>query len=137
MKNFILYKISTTLLLADHDRENRESWFLQLIKKLFLITDTYTEDTDTKNTDSENTNNEDTNTFIGKNKVVWYIAESLRTNDKLDILKVMPFIHFCLKYLNENVSDIEGAKSYIDVNIKVQFMTLKNSLTIMNHFKTM
>ena len=137
IKNFILYKISATLLLADHDRENRESWFLQLIKKLFLLTDTYTEDTDTKSTDSEKTDNQDTNTFIGKNKVIWYIAESLRTNDRLDVLKVMPFIQFCLKYLNENVSDIEGAQSDNNVDIKVQMMTLKNSLTIMNHFKAM
>ena len=107
------------------------------MKKLLLLTDTYTEDTDTKDVDSEKTDNEDTNSFIGKNKVIWYIAESLRTNDKLDVLKVMPFIQFCLKSLDGNVSDIKGANSDNNVDIKVQLMTLKNSLSIMNLFKTM
>ena len=141
-KNFILNKISTTLLLADHDHKNRESLYLQLAKKLFFLTDaedTNTEDTDTEKTDTEktetkNTNAEYSDTLIDRNNVSWYIAESLRTNDKLDVLKVMPFIQFCLKSLN--VSGIEGANSDNNVDIKVQLMTLKNSLAIMNHFKT-
>ena len=66
----------------------------------------------------------------------WYIAESLRTNDKLDVLIVMPFIQFCLKSLNGNTGDIEIANSDSNVDMKVQLMTLKNSLAIMNHFKT-
>ena len=141
-KNFILDKISTTLLLADHDHKNRESLYLQLAKKLFFLTDaedTNTEDTDTEKTDTEktetkNTNAEYSDTLIDRNNVSWYIAESLRTNDKLDVLKVMPFIQFCLKSLN--VSGIEGANSDNNVDIKVQLMTLKNSLSIIHHFKT-
>ena len=154
VKSLILDKISTTLLLADYDHKNRESLFSQL-SKLFLLTDTedtdaestdtentHTEDADTKDTDSEKTDTEDTDSgcslaLIDKSKVSWYIAESLRTNDKLDVLKVMPFIQFCLKSLDENVSDIEGANSDNNVDIKVQLMTLKNSLSIMNRFKTM
>ena len=139
-KNLILDKISTTLLLADHDHKNRESLYLQLAKKLFFLTDaedTNTEDTDTEKTDTEktetkNTNAEYSDTLIDRNNVSWYIAESLRTNDKLDVLKVMPFIQFCLKSLN--VSGIEGANSDNNVDIKVQLMTLKNSLSIINLF---
>ena len=109
----------------------------------FLFTDaedTNTEDTDTEKTDTEktetkNTNAEYSDTLIDRNNVSWYIAESLRTNDKLDVLKVMPFIQFCLKSLN--VSGNEGANSDNNVDIKVQLMTLKNSLSIMNLFKTM
>ena len=154
VKNFILDKISTTLLLADYDHKNRESLFSQL-SKLFLSNDT--EDTDAESTDTENTDSEDADTkdtgsektdaedtssecsgaLIHKSKVSWYIAESLRTNDKLDVQKVMPFVHFCLKSLNGNVRDIEGANSDNNVDIKVQLMALKNSLSIMNHFKTM
>jgi hypothetical protein len=151
VKSFILDKISTTLLLADYDHKNRESLFSQL-SKLFLFTDT--EDTDAGSTDTENTNTEhaDTNdadseksdaedtdcvALIDKSKVSWYIAESLRTNDKLDVPKVMPFIQFCLKSLDGSVSYNEGANSDNNVDIKVQLMTLKNSLSIMNLFKTM
>ena len=48
----------------------------------------------------------------------------------------MPFIQFCLRSLDENVSAIEGAASDNNADIKVQLMTLKNSLAIINHFKT-
>ena len=104
--------------------------------------DTDSEKTDTEDTDSEKTDTEDTDSgcslnLIDKSKVSWYIAESLRTNNKLDVLKVMPFIQFCLKSLDENISAIEGADSDNNVDIKVQLMTLKNSLSIMNHFETM
>ena len=103
--------------------------------------DTDTEDTDTKDTDSEKTDTEDTDSecngaLIDKSKVSWYIAESLRTNDKLDVPKVMPFIQFCIKSLDGNVSDMDGANADNNVDIKVQLMTLKNSLSIMNHFET-
>ena len=116
--------------------------FLQLAKKLFLLTDTKdtnTEDTDTEKTETKDTETECSLALIDKSKVSWYIgiAESLRTNDKLDVLKVMPFIQFCLKSLDGNVSDIKGANSDNNVDIKVQLMTLKNSLSIMNLFKTM
>ena len=37
--NFMLEKISKTLLMADHDHKNWESLFLQLAKKSFLIHD--------------------------------------------------------------------------------------------------
>jgi hypothetical protein len=110
--------------------------FLQLAKKLFLLTDT--EDTNTEDTDTEKTETKDTETecslaLIDKSKVSWYIgiAESLRTNDKLDVLKVMPFIQFCLKSL-----DKEGASSNENIDLKLKFVMLKNNLIIMNHFKT-
>ena len=75
---------------------------------------------------------------------------------------VMPFIHFCLKSLEENVNSegaaegaaegtdegaakgagegategaAEGANFQENIELKVQLKTLKNSLTIMNHFK--
>ena len=144
VKSFIVEKISITLLLADHDHRSRERLFSQLAK-LLLLPDTEdtdagytdTEDTDSEKTDTEDTDPEHSDTLIDKNKVSWYIAESLRTNDRLDVLKVMPFIQFCLKSLDENISAIEGADSDNNVDIKVQLMTLKNSLSIMNHFETM
>ena len=141
-KNFILNKISSTLLLADHDHKNRESLYLQLAKKLFFLTDsedTDAEDTNTEDIDTEKTETKDTEysgTLIDRNKVSWYIAESLRTYDKLDVLIVMPFIQFCLKSLNGNTGDIKIANSDSNLDMKVQLMTLKNSLAIMNHFKT-
>ena len=143
-KNFILNKISTTLLLADHDHKNRESLYLQLAKKLFFLTDsedtdaedTNTEDTDTEKTETKDTDAEYSDTLIDRNKVSWCIAESLRTNDKLDVLIVMPFIQFCLKSLNGNTGGIKVANSDSNVDMKVQLMTLKNSLAVMNHFKT-
>ena len=136
-------KISITLLLADHDHRSRERLFSQLAK-LLLLPDTEDTDagyTDTEDTDSEKTDTEDTDSgcslnLIDKSKVSWYIAESLRTNDKLDVLIVMPFIQFCLKSLNGNTGDIKIANSDSNVDMKVQLMTLKNSLAIMNHFKT-
>jgi hypothetical protein len=150
VKSFIVEKISITLLLADHDHRSRERLFSQLAKLLLLPdtedTDTDAGYTDTEDTDSEKTDTEDTDTedtvsecngaLIDKSKVSWYIAESLRTNDKLDVQKVMPFIQFCLKSLDGNVSDIDGANSDNNVDVKVQLMTLKNSLSIMNLFKT-
>ena len=144
VKSFIVEKISITLLLADHDHRSRERLFSQLAK-LLLLPDTEdtdagytdTEDTDSEKTDTEDTDPEHSDTLIDKNKVSWYIAESLRTNDRLDVLKVMPFIQFCLKSLDENGSAIEGADSDNNVDVKVQLMTLKNSLSIMNLFKTM
>ena len=83
--------------------------------------------------------------MIDRNNVSWYIAESLRTNDKLDVLIVMPFIQFCLKSLNENRVEItrispfsidtEWVNSRENLDLRMQFLTLKNSLTIMNHFR--
>ena len=129
VKNFMLEKISKTLLMADHDHKNRESLFLQLAKKLFLIQD------------DDKIDNKTVSWYIGESKMLntpplSLLAESLRVNDKLDLPKVMPFIQFCLKSLNGNVGDIKGANSDNNVDTKVQLMTLKNSLTVMNHFKT-
>ena len=44
---------------------------------------------------------------------------------------VMPFIQFCLKSL-----DNEGANSSQNVDLRLQFLMLKNNLIIRNHFKT-
>ena len=94
---------------------------------------TNTEDADTNDADSEKSDAEDTDcvALIDKSKVSWYIAESLRTNDKLDVQKVMPFIQFCLKFL-----DNEGANSSQNVDLRLKFLMLKNNLIIRNHFKT-
>ena len=59
-KNFILNKISSTLLLADHDHKNRESLYFQLAKKLFFLTDS--EDTDAEDTNTEDIDTEKTET---------------------------------------------------------------------------
>ena len=40
--------------------------------------------------------------------MLYWIAKAQRENDKLDVQIVMPFIHFCLKSLEENFIS-EGA----------------------------
>ena len=106
----VLDTISTTLLLADQDHLNRENLFSTLFIQIrFLMT----------NMQACNMKN-----------VSFYVAAVQRANDKINLKKVMPFIQFCLKSLDE------GANSLENVNLKLQFVMLKNSLTIMNHFKS-
>ena len=97
--------ISMTLLLADQNHLSRENLFSTLFFSIRSLL------TKVKN-------------------VSYYVAAAQRENDKINLQKVMPFIQFCLKSLDE------GANSNENVDLKLQFVTLKNSLTIMNHFKT-
>ena len=62
--------------------------------------------------------------------VSYYVAAVQRANDKINLQKVMPFIQFCLKSLDE------GANSLENINLRMQFVMLKNSLMIVNHLKT-
>ena len=74
--------------------------------------------------------------------ISYYVAAAQRENDKITFQKVMPFIQFCLKSLDEKPKGplyrtyLDGSNSYENVDLKLQFVTLKNSLTIMHHFKS-
>ena len=77
--------------------------------------------------------------------ISYHIGQAQKANDTIDGRKVMPFIKFCLKSLDENVGNTEpgpslanlpGANSHENVRLKMQFLTLKNSLVIVNHFQT-
>ena len=88
--NLLLDAICMTLLLADLDNSNRNDLFLQLGQILGF----------------------GLKPLISKKNVVSWIAKVQATNDKLDVQIVMPFIHFCLKSLEENfISEgaVEGA----------------------------
>ena len=89
-----------TLLLADKDLMNRQKLFSQLKIKIY-----------------------------GGN---WLITEEIshaqRRFSNLDVDKVMPFVEFCLRSLNE------GATSHELNGSKVQLSTFKNSLKIMKQF---
>ena len=103
--------ISMTLLLADQNHLNRELLFSTLFFSIrSLITN---------------------QTVTNMKNISYYVAAAQRENDKINLQKVMPFIQFCLKSLDE-----EGASSNENVDLKLQFVMLKNSLTIINHFKT-
>ena len=81
----------------------------------------------------------------GTKKISCYITEIQQANNNIDEKRVMNFIQFCLKSLNENGVEItrispfgidtEWANSRENLDLRIQFLTLKNSLTIMNHFK--
>ena len=98
--------ISTALLLADQDPVNRENLFSTLFIQIRLL-----QACEMKN-------------------VSYYVAAVQRANDKINLQKVMPFIQFCLKSLDE------GANSLENINLRMQFVMLKNSLMIVNHLKT-
>ena len=69
-------------------------------------------------------------------KFSYYVAAAQRKNDKINLQKVIPFIQFCLKSLDKKGGATEGANSHENVGLKMQFLTLKNSLVIVNHFQT-
>ena len=109
--------ISTALLLADNDHLRRAEIFSTLFQVLF--------------------SSEDGVLMIGgTKKISCYITEIQQANNNIDGKRVMNFILFCLKSLNENGGDTEWANSQENLDLRMQFLTLKNSLTIMNHFKT-
>ena len=130
VKDFFVDAICMTLLLADSDHPNRNYLYLQLAKKLFLYLD------------AESLIIEKRQDFIiysGLEKnASFYILEAQRTNEKIDAEKVMPFIEFCLRSCNEKdiVGDSRGAVNFHGKSgLKVQLLTLKTSLTIVNHMK--
>ena len=118
--------ISTALLLADNDHLRRAEIFSTLFQVLF--------------------SSEDGVLMIGgTKKISCYITEIQQANNNIDGKRVMNFIQFCLKSLNENRVEItrispfsidtEWVNSRENLDLRMQFLTLKNSLTIMNHFK--
>ena len=118
LSNEVLHDtISTALLLADNDHLRRKEIFATLFQVLF--------------------SSEDGILLIsGIKKFSYFITKVQQANDNIDGKRVMPFIQFCLKSLNENGGDIEEANSCENLDLRMQFLTLKNSLTIMNHFRT-
>ena len=119
--------ISTALLLADHDYSNRAEIFETLFTTLFSSSQC------------------GILLMNSVKNISYHIGQAQKANDKIDGRKVMPFIQFCLKSLNENVGDngpgpsldnLPGANSQENVGLKMQFLTLKNSLVIVNHFQT-
>ena len=98
--------ISMTILLADQNHLIRSNLFSTLFTSIrFLLTN--------------------------MKNISYYVAAAQRENDKINLQKVMPFIQFCLKSL-----DNEGANSSQNVDLRSKFLMLKNNLIIRNHFKT-
>jgi len=88
-----------TLLLADQDQMNRQKLFSRM-----------------------------TNCYGGLWHMSLFISHAQRQFSNLDVQKVMSFLEFCFRSLNE------GATSH-ELNVsKVELSTFKNSLIIMNHF---
>jgi hypothetical protein len=95
--------VGITLLLADEDQMNRQKLFSQLTKKIYEV---------------------------GNVNLEWTkaIACAIRKFSRLDVQKVVPFLEFWLRFLNE------GATSQEHNELKMKLLTFKNSLTISNHF---
>ena len=103
----VIDAISMTLILADQNHLKRENLF----SNLFLLIRSVMTDPNKEN-------------------ICSYVGAAQRKNDKINLQKVMPFIQFCLKSLDE------GANSLENINLRMQFVMLKNSLMIVNHLKT-
>ena len=95
--------VAFTLLLADKDLMNRKKLFSQLTKKMY---------------------------DVGNINCKWTkcIMYAQRQFSNLDVQIVVPFLEFCLRFLNE------GAASQENNELKMQLSTFKNSLRISNHF---
>ena len=104
----VIDAISMTLILADQNHLKRENLF----SNLFLLIRSVMTDPNKEN-------------------ICSYVGAAQRKNDKINLQKVMPFIQFCLKSL-----DNEGANSSQNVDLRLKFLMLKNNLIIRNHFKT-
>ena len=98
--------ISMTLLLADQNHLKRENLFSTLFISIRFVL------TKMKN-------------------ISYYVTAAQRENANINLQRVMPFIQFCIKSLEK-----EGANSNENADLRWQFVTLRNSLIIMNHFKT-
>ena len=125
VKNFFIDYISMTLLLTDCDYSKRKTLYHILTNKLLVYLDRQLVIVEER---------EDLVQYSGLEKnASFYILEALRTNEKLDREKVMPFIDFCLLF-------VEGAFKFIGNfygknGFKLQLLTLKNSLAVVNHMK--
>ena len=123
-----------TLLLANSDYSKRNSLYKHLAAKLLLYLDTQVVIVEER---------EDLVQYSGLEKnASFYILEALRTNEKLDAEKILPFIDFCLKSLRGekkvffmpmllNFSGNFHGKN----GLKVQLLKLKNSLAIQGLLK--
>ena len=134
VKNFFVDYISMTLLLADCDYSKRKKLFQYLGGILLFYLDAQLVIVEER---------EDLIQYSGLEKnASFYILEALRTNEKLDAEKVMPFIDFCLKsvrgqkklFLMPKLLDFAG-NFHGENGLKVQMIKLKNSLAIVNHMK--
>ena len=101
--NTMIEIVGITLLLADKDQLNRQKLFCQLAKKMH---------------------------DIGNINCKWTkcITYAQRQFEFSDVQIVVPFLEFCLRFLNE------GAASQELNELQMQLLTFKNSLTISNHF---
>ena len=123
-----------TLLLADCDYSKRKNLFPFLASIILTGLDAQLVIVEER---------EDLIQYSGLEKnASFYILEALRTNEKLDAEKVMPFIDFCLKSVRGErkvffMPDLVGfAGNFHGENgLKVQLIKLKNSLAIVNHMK--
>ena len=135
VKNFFIDYISMTLLLTDCDYSKRNNLYPCLANRLLRHLDAQVVIVEER---------EDLVQYSGLGKnASFYILEALRTNEKLDAEKIMPFIEFCLKtgkigmdkvFLMPEVLEFYG-NFHGKHGLKVQLLTLKNSLTIANHMK--
>ena len=132
VKNLFIDYISVTLLLADYSKRNH--LYLCLANRLLGHLDAQIVIVEER---------EDMVQYSGLEKnASFYILEALRTNEKLDAQKVMPFIEFCLKtvcgknkvFILPTLVEFYG-NFHGENGLKVQLLTLKNSLAIANYMK--
>ena len=124
-----------TLLLADCDKSKRNGLYAGLAMILLYYLDAQFVIVEER---------EDLVQYSGLEKnASFYILEALRTNEKLDAEKVMPFIDFCLKSVRGNSGKVFlmpmllkfSGNFHGENGLKVQLLTLRNSLAIANHIK--
>ena len=123
-----------TLLLADCDYSKRKNLFPFLASIILTGLDAQLVIVEER---------EDLIQYSGLEKnASFYILEALRTNEKLDAEKVMPFIDFCLKsvrgerkvFFMPAMLDFAG-NFHGENGLKMQLIKLKNSFAIVNHMK--
>ena len=135
VKNFFIDYISMTLLLTDCDYSKRNNLYPRLANRLLRYLDAQVVIVEER---------EDLVQYSGLEKnASFYILEALKTNEKLDAEKVVPFIEFCLKtrksgknkvFLMPEMLEFYG-NFHGENGLKVQLLTLKNSLAVANHMK--
>ena len=126
VKNFFIDYICMTLLLTDCDYSKRRTLYQSLVMALMVDLGTQLVIVEER---------EDLVQYSGLEKnPSFYILEALRTNEKLDREKVMPFIDFCLLFVKQHFRFIVG-NSYGESGLKLQLIMLKNSLAVANHMK--
>ena len=114
-----------TLLLTDCDYSKRKSLYPSLAHWLLVYLNTQLVIVEER---------EDLVQYSGLEKnASFYILEALRTTEKLDRENVMPVIDFCLLFV-ERLLKSDG-NCYGVNGLKLQLLTLKNSLAVANHMK--